>query len=119
MFLSPHHRFRPTFAPEEIYKANCRTEFIHMISEAHGSNMARLLADLSIDSATCLLKVDVFAEIGKSRKLLSNASVDYVFEDGTTNIRVAVRVNIETLIEQMRQVSRESPERHCARGLGQ
>jgi hypothetical protein len=81
--------------------------------------MARLLGELAIDVATCLLKANVMSEIQNNRKLLSSASLDYVFEDGKTDIRVRVRVNIEQLINQMDQVSSQSLQGKRARTLGQ
>jgi len=41
--------------------ASCRSEFLKFAEQAHGSNVSRLLGDLDIDIAQCLIEVDVIS----------------------------------------------------------
>jgi hypothetical protein len=112
-------RTKSSYSPEKIFNASCRVEFLQLIEQAHGPNMARLLGELDIDSATCLLKVNVMSEIQSSRKLLSSASVDYVFEDSKNDVRAPVKINLEQFIHQMNQVSSQCYRRKRQRTMGE
>jgi hypothetical protein len=70
----------------------------------HGLNVSRLLGDLDIDSAQCLIEVDVISVIQSDTKFMSVQSREYVFENGTNNLRQVVKINLERFVQQLKEV---------------
>ena len=84
-------------------------ELTSLDQQAHGSNVSRLLGELDIDSAQCLIEVDVISLIQSDKKYMSFESGEYVFEDGSNNVRQVVKINLERFIKQMREVASQVP----------
>jgi hypothetical protein len=94
---------------KHIYHASCRTDFLHLVEQAHGLNISRVLGDLDIDSAQCLLAIDIISLIESDTKFLSSQSRDYVFENGTNNLRKTVVVTLCRFVQQMRERDNHVP----------
>ncbi|CAF1144058.1 unnamed protein product [Rotaria sp. Silwood1] len=107
MTTTVHHTTKknPSSSPKNIYFASCRTDFLKLVEQAHGLNVSRLLGDLDIDSAQCLIAVDVISVIQSDTKFMSFESREYVFENGTNNLRKAVKINLERFVQQMKEVA--------------
>ncbi|UJR38638.1 hypothetical protein I4U23_031303 [Adineta vaga] len=88
-----------------IYYARGRIEFLQLVKEVHGEKMSRFLGEIDIDSAHCLISVDIIAVIEKDKKLLSIESQKYLFDEETKKIRSAFQVNIERFIKQMKSIA--------------
>ena len=76
-----------------------------LVEQVHGVNVSRLLGDLDIDSAQCLIEVDIISVIQSDTKFMSVESREYVFEDGTNKLRKAVKINLERFVQQMKEIS--------------
>ncbi|CAF0847246.1 unnamed protein product [Adineta ricciae] len=87
-----------------IYKADCRSQFLKLLQQTYGPNIARLCGELDINAAQFFIKLSVLSEIQSSRELLSLETQRYVFEDGTNDVRKIVQVNIEQLSKQMKEI---------------
>ncbi|CAF4011298.1 unnamed protein product [Rotaria magnacalcarata] len=107
MTTTVHHRTKknPSLSPKNIYLASCRTDFLKLVEQAHGLNVSRLLGDLDIDSAQCLIAVDVISVIQFDTKFMGVESREYVFENGTNNLRKVVKINLERFVQQMKEVA--------------
>ncbi|CAF1010926.1 unnamed protein product [Adineta ricciae] len=78
---------RLTSSLKKIYFACGRTEFLRLVQKEHGEKMSRFLRELDIDSAQCLINIDLISIIQDDEKFLSKESRDYLFKDGTEKIR--------------------------------
>ena len=76
-----------------------------MVEQAHGLNVWRFLGDLDIDSAECLIKVNGISVIQSDTKFMSVESREYVFENGTSNLCKAMKINLGRFVQQMKMVA--------------
>ena len=96
---------------KNIYFASGRTDFLKLVEQVHGVNVSRLLGDLDINSAQCLIAVDIISVIQSDIKLMSVESREHVFEDGTNNLkgerggRKAMKINLELFVQQMKEIA--------------
>lgn len=91
-------------SPKHIYHATCRNAFLDLVEQAHGSDVSRLLGELAIDSAQCLIGVDLISLIDSDTKFMSSQSREYAFENGTRNLRTPVRITLCHFTQQMKDM---------------
>jgi hypothetical protein len=81
---------------------------LKLVEQAHGLKISRLLGELDIDSAGCLIAVDIFSLIQNDKKFMSIDSREYVFEDGTNNFRVPVKYTLQRFVQQMKEIDHQA-----------
>ncbi|CAF0982906.1 unnamed protein product [Adineta ricciae] len=96
---------RLSLSLKKIYFAWGRTEFLRLVQQEYGEKMSRFLEELDIDSAQCLINIDLISIIEEDEKFLSKESRDYLFKDGTKKIRPIIQQNIQRFVDQMRQLA--------------
>jgi hypothetical protein len=88
--------------------ASCRRDFLQLLEEAHGLSVSRLLGELDINSAQCLIQVNLVSVIERDSRFLSVESRGYAFDNETSNLRDTVKINLQCFVDQMTEMARQT-----------